>query len=102
MESSFEQASVILDQAILSYSDGEIEQAAQLMADAAAMLHDIEVAPVEPQCVAEVFQPVQTETAADMPGKMLLLAAGPLPEPAALQAMEIESAKDSSLAAAAA
>ncbi len=101
MDPSFEQASAFLDQAILSYTDGQIEQAAQFMADAAAMLHEIQVAPAEPKPEAEVFQPVETSSAADIAPELLLATSGPPPEPPAFQPVEIESAGKSSLAVAA-
>ena len=100
MEPMFEQASAFLDQAILSYSGGQIEEAAKLMAGAAAILHEIKLAPAEAGS-AEVFQPVPTATAADMPIEAHAAATEHPPEPAAVQAMDIESARKSSLAVAA-
>ncbi len=99
MDPSFEQASTFLDQAILSYSGGEIESAAQFMAEAAAVLHEIQLAPpakLEP----EAFQPVATDSAAAIAPELLLTTVRPV-EPAALHPVELESAGKSSVAVAA-
>lgn len=100
MEPSFEQASAFLDQAILSYSAGQIEEAAQQIAEAAAMLHEMQLPTALGELVPEVFQPVNTETSAVMayeaaPAPKLL------PITAAGAPAEIQSAEKPALAAAA-
>ncbi len=101
MNPSFEQASAFLDQAILFYSGGEIEQAAQCMAEAAAMLHQIQLPPAAAKLEPEAFQPVTTDTAAEMAPEILLSAPSPPHERPLLQPVEIESASTPSPAIAA-
>lgn len=47
MDPLFDQASHFLDQALLCHAAGEIEEASQQMANAAATLHAIELAPAD-------------------------------------------------------
>ncbi len=101
MDPSFEQASAFLDQAILFYSDGQIEPAAQLIADAAAMLHEIQLLPPAAQLETEEFQPVMTDSAAAIAPELLLATSGPPAETPIEQPVEIESAGKTSLAVAA-
>ena len=91
MDPSFEQASAFLDQAILSYSGGQIEEAAQFMAEAAAMLHEIQLWPAA-ELEPEVFQPVTTDAATAIAPEILLSAPSAPREPPLLQPVEIESA----------
>ncbi len=100
MDPSFEQASAFLDQAIFFYTDGQIEQAAQFMADAAAMLHELQFPSPAATLEMEDFQPVVTDSAAEIAPE-LLATSGPPPGPPVEQPVEIESAGKSSLAVAA-
>lgn len=101
MDPCFEQASAFLDQAILFYSGGQIEQAAQLMADAAAMLHEIQLPPPGAKLEVEVFQPVMTDSAAEIAPELLLATSSPPAEAPVQQPVEIESSSRPSLAVAA-
>ncbi len=101
MDPSFEQATAFLDPAISFYSDGQIEQAAQFMADAAAMLHEIQFPSPAATLEMEDFQPVVTDSAAEIAPELLLATGGPPAGPPVEPPVEIESAGKSSLAVAA-
>ncbi len=101
MDPSFEQASAFLDQAILFYTNGQIEQAAQFMADAATMLHELQFPSPAATLEMEDFQPVMTDPAAAIAPELLLAMNGPPAEPPVEQPVAIESAGKSSFAVAA-
>lgn len=56
MEPLLEQASQILDQALLAYAGGQLEAACEQIAAAAAMLHEIELATL-PQAIQAGNEP---------------------------------------------
>ncbi|HVP44556.1 MAG TPA: hypothetical protein VMS96_14085 [Terriglobales bacterium] len=96
MDPSFEQASHFLDQALLSYAGGQIEEAAENMASAAAILREIQ--PVFPALNLEppAGEPLVIEfPAATAPGSSRAQS------PPAIQRVSVESAREPSLAAAA-
>jgi hypothetical protein len=103
MEPSFEQASEFLDHALISYSGGQIEEACQLMAEAANLLHGIELAPIaqptepEPAEIQSLDIDFLTATLCGIPPA----AAKEKPAPAAIPPAKAESTRKSSLAVAA-
>lgn len=102
MDSPFEQASQFLDQAILTYAGGQMEEASQYMASAAAVLHEIQLAPPEFKPEAAALELVRMEyplvTVHEVP---LLPAANEQPVLAVLPPVDAEPTRDSSLAVAA-
>ncbi len=90
MDPMFEQASAFLDQAIVSYSGGQIEAACEHMAAAVAVLRQIQPAAPELQPAAiptldlELATVTVSPAPADLPSGPPVTAIRPLPvEPAA-------------------
>jgi hypothetical protein len=94
MEPSFEQASTFLDQALILYAGGQIEEASQQLADAAAILHAIQLTPAE-------LRPVVVEFPGLTLYEMPLALAGETTAPAALPPAPAEPESKPSLAVAA-
>ncbi len=101
MEPSFEEASQLLDQALLSYSGGQIEVACRYMAEAAAMLHDIQFFPPEPQSESAALEPIIVEFPEVAAGELQLALAAGDPAPVAIAPVNPEAATEPPLVVAA-
>jgi hypothetical protein len=98
MDPLFEQASQFLDQALVFYAGGQIEEASRYLASAAAVLHQIQLAPTQPAEATATLGPVVFEPVSVV--EMLQAATVP-PAPAATPPVNPEPAHASSLAVAA-
>lgn len=99
MAATFEQASQLLDEAILSYSVGQIEEASQYIASAAATLHEIQLVPSTEPVLSQPGD--MNDPIATVQWRALLPAAAEVAAPAAHQPVHVEPAPSPSLAAAA-
>ena len=101
MEPLLEQASQILDQALLSYAAGQIEAACEHITAAAAMLHELQLAvlPQELSAATPAVEPAGFLGVAAFEMPLALPAATPVTAP--MPRKRVESARESSLAAAA-
>lgn len=98
MDPMFEQASAFLDQAILSYSGGQIEAACEQMAAAAAVLRQVQLAAPQPETAAISTLDLELATVAVCEVPMAV------PKPplvTAIQPVQLEPAPEPSIAVAA-
>lgn len=101
MEPSFEQASAFLDQALIFYAGGQMDEASQQIASAAAMLHEIQLAPAEQEPGPAELRPVVVEFPGVTVYEMPLALTGETTAPAALPPGPAELESKPSLAVAA-
>lgn len=99
MEPTLEQASHILDQALISYAAGQIEAGCEHIAAAAAMLHEIQVSALPQEVAAAGAE--QAEFLGILSFEMPLALPSPAPVTAVVPAVRVKSARESSLAVAA-
>ncbi len=100
MDPTLEQASAFLDQAILSYSGGQIEAACEQMAAAAAVLREIQPAAPQPEPEFAAIATIDLELAAVTGCAIPAAVPSALPV-TAIQPVKVEPAPEPSIAVAA-